>query len=61
MGKNSFCEFTSTCPLYQEKEEKKGPDLVIYKNVFCHRGLDGWRNCQRYLDFKSNIATETKG
>jgi hypothetical protein len=59
MGKNSLCKFASTCPLYQGKEDKKGTDLVIYKNVFCHRGLDGWNNCKQYIDFtNANSSSE---
>lgn len=59
MGKNSICTFASTCPLYQEKEDKKGTDLVIYKNVFCHRGLDGWNNCKHYLNSITNNSSSS--
>ncbi len=55
MGRKNFCIYAPTCPLYQGKEDKKGSDLVIYKNVFCHRGLNGWNNCKHYLEYNLNI------
>jgi hypothetical protein len=60
MRNNSFCLFVDTCSLCQEKEDKKGMDLVIYKNVFCHRGISGWRNCKRYLDISQNPTIQTE-
>lgn len=57
MGKKDFCIYADTCALYQGKEDKKGTDLLIYKNVFCHRGFKGWNNCKRYLDFQSKSNT----
>lgn len=47
------CQHMKDCPIYQGKEETKGIPLTIYKNVFCHRGLKGWNNCEKFLEFKN--------
>lgn len=60
MGKESLCRFSASCQLYQQKTEKKGEELLIYKNVFCHRGLDGWNNCKHYLDLINGGNSSSK-
>ncbi len=52
----NICQYTHTCPIYQGTKEIKVSSLSIYKNVFCHRGIKGWNNCEQYLIF----SKETK-
>lgn len=46
------CQYIKTCPVYQGKDETKSSSLIIYRNVFCNRGLKGWNNCKQFIDYK---------
>ena len=48
------CQYTETCAVYQGKEETGSAPLPIYKNVFCNRGIKGWNNCNKYLEYQLN-------
>jgi len=48
----NLCQYIKICPVYQGQEEISVTPLVIYKNVFCNRGLKGWNNCERFKDYK---------
>ncbi len=56
MSKLNKCRYAEQCNIYQGKTETKDEQLVIYKNVFCHRGERGWVNCKQYLS-QSNQKT----
>jgi hypothetical protein len=47
-----LCAFAKTCPIYQEKETINATPIVLYKNVFCNRGSQGWANCHQFSDFE---------
>lgn len=42
------CPYAGECPVYHEELtiEKISPFLI--KNVFCNRGMKGWKNCERF-------------
>ena len=54
MAFKNKCKFSGECSIYNG-EEKIEMDLTIYKNVFCHRGHNGWNNCKKYVEL---IKTE---
>jgi len=42
------CHYANECPVYKgEVNELETPDFLI-KNVFCNRGIKGWKNCKRF-------------
>lgn len=43
------CKYADSCPVYEGKEIIKDIPLFLYRNVFCHRGIQGWENCEKYL------------
>lgn len=45
------CPFSMECPAYKGEEEAGNIPLFLFKNVFCHRGVQGWNNCERYFSF----------
>lgn len=54
----NLCQYRKTCPIYNGEKEINGDSLVIYKNVFCHRGFKGWNNCEQFLDYKKHELIE---
>ncbi len=48
------CPYTKTCELYLGQITIENPPLLIYKNVFCHRGAKGWNNCKYYIKAITN-------
>jgi len=53
-----ICPYIKECPIYKEEVPTSGAPLTIYKNVFCHRGLKGWSNCEQYLNYKANTLSK---
>jgi len=42
------CHFAKTCPLHKGEEKTKDMPLLLFRNVFCNRGMKGWKNCSRF-------------
>ena len=42
------CHLAKTCPLYKGEEKSKDMPLLLFRNVFCNRGMKGWKNCSRF-------------
>jgi len=42
------CPHVADCPVFQGKLEVENAPLMLVKNVFCNRGIKGWKNCVRY-------------
>lgn len=42
------CPHATTCPVFQGKLAIKRVPLMLIKNVFCNRGIKGWKNCKRF-------------
>lgn len=57
MNLGSRCRFADECTLYQGEEEIK-IELSIFRNVFCNRGLKGWKNCDRYNELVTKKEIE---
>lgn len=49
-----ICPHTKNCEIYQGQKTIENPPLLIYKNVFCHRGAKGWNNCKYYIKAITN-------
>jgi len=56
----NFCQYIKICPVYQGKEKTSGTPLTIYKNVFCTRGLRGWNDCEKFMDYKKHSLVNEK-
>ncbi len=50
----NLCQYIKTCQIYLGKKETNGAPLALYKNVFCNRGIKGWKNCNQYLENQIN-------
>ena len=50
--KESICKYQKECPVYQGTETISSTPLEVYKNVFCKRGIKGWKNCKKYEAYK---------
>ncbi len=59
MAKENKCKYALQCNIYMDTTETTGNQLIIYKNVFCHRGERGWLNCKEYI-LKNNDITNDK-
>ncbi len=53
MGKD-FCKYTKKCPIYQGETLSNEHELTVYKNVFCQRGIRGWKNCKQFLIYENS-------
>jgi hypothetical protein len=53
------CQFANECPIFLGKLKVSDTPLTIYRNVFCNRGLKGWKNCKRFNEL-SNKNSEYK-
>lgn len=60
MTNSNICTHSNQCSLYHEKTDIKGKHLIIYKNVFCQRGIRGWKNCKIYFIFENQGHSKTK-
>lgn len=43
-----LCQLAKNCPVYQETLIVDRISLPLLKNVFCNRGYNGWKNCERF-------------
>ena len=50
------CRFASECPIFKGDEKVREMPLPLYRNVFCNRGIKGWKNCERF----NNIEIQEK-
>ncbi len=62
MNLGKRCVFAAKCELFQGKVQVNDIPLPLFRNVFCHRGEKGWKNCARYLALNNeNINNEKNG
>lgn len=43
-----ICHQAKKCPVYQGKLKVDDISTFLLKNVFCNRGYNGWKNCERF-------------
>lgn len=42
------CRYAKECPIFNGEEKISETPLTIFRNVFCNRGIKGWKNCERF-------------
>ncbi len=42
------CRFARECEIFQGKVKVSETPLPIFRNVFCNRGMKGWKNCEHF-------------
>lgn len=52
MNLGLLCRYADKCPLYKGSDKKQDMPLHILRNVFCNRGMKGWKNCIRFHKFR---------
>lgn len=50
-----LCPFAKDCPVYLGELLVEKVSTMLVRNVFCNRGLMGWKNCKRYLIAKAGL------
>lgn len=48
------CQFAKECPIFLGELKVSETPLLIFRNVFCNRGLKGWKNCKRFNELSNN-------
>lgn len=48
MNLGTQCRFSDDCPVYKGETKVNDMPLHLLRNVFCHRGYKGWKNCTRF-------------
>jgi hypothetical protein len=48
------CQFANDCPIFMGELKISKTPLTIFRNVFCNRGLKGWKNCERFNELTNN-------
>lgn len=43
-----ICQQAKDCPVYQGTLTIERISTFMIRNVFCNRGHNGWRNCERF-------------
>jgi len=44
------CRFAEECPIFKGELKVSETPLPIFRNVFCNRGMKGWKNCDRFIE-----------
>lgn len=47
------CRFADDCPIFSGELKVNQTPLPIHRNVFCNRGMKGWKNCERFNELES--------
>lgn len=55
-----LCQLAKNCPVYQETLIVDRISLPLLKNVFCNRGYNGWKNCERFKLFDQGLEIPEK-
>ncbi|MDD4426035.1 MAG: hypothetical protein WCY58_04610 [Mariniphaga sp.] len=46
------CKYAEECTVYQDENNEVKKPVFLIRNVFCNRGLKGWKNCKRYMAYE---------
>lgn len=52
------CQYADICPVFKGEEKVSETPLSIYRNVFCNRGVKGWKNCKKYDEYEYKNTKE---
>ena len=53
MSLRDRCKFAGECEIFQGKIKINETPLTVFRNVFCNRGMKGWKNCEKYNELSS--------
>jgi hypothetical protein len=42
------CPYAGDCAQYKGTGLPENMNLVLFRNVFCNRGIKGWSNCDKF-------------
>ena len=59
MHLGKLCKYATECSVYKGKNERIEKPIFIIKNVFCNRGLKGWKNCKRFELYEQGIPVDS--
>jgi hypothetical protein len=54
------CKYADECPVYNGTEKVSETPLPIFRNVFCNRGMRGWKNCETFEKFTTMESENIK-
>lgn len=46
------CRYADDCALYKGSGLPEHMTLILWRNVFCNRGIKGWSNCDKFKFFE---------
>ncbi len=46
--RGNLCQLAKKCPVFQGELIIERISPFLLKNVFCNRGYNGWKNCERF-------------
>lgn len=46
------CKYANTCPLFQGIGIPENMTRLLWRNVFCYRGIKGWSNCIKFKELE---------
>ncbi len=53
------CQFAGECSVFNGEEKISETPLPIFRNVFCNRGMRGWKNCVRFNELDHSQIKKT--
>ena len=60
MNLGTRCRFAGDCEIFQGRKVISETPLPIYRNVFCNRGMKGWKNCDEFIKRTKDDDTRLK-
>lgn len=58
MNLGNRCRFANDCEIFQGKTIIGQTSLPVFRNVFCNRGMKGWKNCERFSELTDSVSKE---
>lgn len=52
MSRRDKCCYAEECKLFKGEEKISETPLLIFRNVFCYRGMKGWKNCKKFNELE---------
>jgi len=54
MHLGKLCKYAADCPVYKGQINGLKTPSYLIRNVFCNRGIKGWKNCTRFRLLEEN-------
>ncbi len=52
MNLGKLCKYATGCSVYQDNNRELKKPVFLIRNVFCNRGIKGWNNCLRFMNYQ---------